>query len=333
MTPTPDPRRLLHLRKALEAAETPLPDVAADLVDALLRAGDRIGAIAVYREFEERFPMHTLTTPRLKRAYERALWADPAALPTNLPVPRGRFVGRHDDLARIAEAAVQERFLCLAGPGGIGKSRIALESARTWVAAHPDGVWWIDCTAVTSEHDLQALVRRALGFEDRSLDQETVLARIEEKRVALVMDCCESLPGPIAAFAMAATARAPGLRVLATSRLPLEGAFVIDVPPLSLPATRLTRSNAAASDAVRLFVERAVSADPRFALTEQNAATVMHVCRILDGMPLAIESGRRLSHPRRRRGTRASSGPAQHRRSHAHARAHDRLGLSSARTR
>lgn len=289
MTPAPDQRRLLHLRKSLDTAATPLPDVAADLVDSLLRAGDRAGAIEVYREFEARFPIHAQTATRLKGAYERALWADPGALPTNLPIPRGRFVGRHDDLARVVGAATQERFLCLAGPGGIGKSRIALESARTWVAAHPDGVWWLDCTAVTSEHDLPALVRRVLSLEDRSLDLETIFARLENKRIALVMDCCESLPGPIASFAKAAIARAPGLRILATSRLPLEGSFVIDVPPLSLPAAHLTRSNAPASDAVRLFIERAVSADPRFALTEQNAAVIAHVCRLLDGMPLAIE--------------------------------------------
>jgi non-specific serine/threonine protein kinase len=283
-------RRILHLRKAIDANPVPMLDAMSELVDALLQAGDRVGAISAYRSFEARFPVPVANSTRLREAYERALWSESASLPTNLPVPRNLFVGRHAEMAAVADAVLRNRFTCLVGPGGIGKTRIALQSARTWISRFHDGVWWIDCSSISGELGLLTHIARAMRFEDRRYTQSSLLERIGESNAAIVLDCCEDSPEDTAGFAAAALAQCPNLTILATSRVPLDGAEIVAIAPLPLAAgMQVKRADVIASDAARLFVELAVSADPQFVLTDENAQMIAQICRDVDGVPLAIE--------------------------------------------
>ena len=137
-------RRISHLRKAVDDAQNPSPRLVYELMQALMENGDRRGAIETYRRFERN---GNLLTAELIAAYNSALWSEPRELPTNLPKPPRPFVGRISELNSLAEAIRSHGAAQVVGPGGMGKTRLALETARRSVADFPDGVWWVDLSA------------------------------------------------------------------------------------------------------------------------------------------------------------------------------------------
>ena len=257
----------------------------------------------------------------------RALALPPAAaaalaaapVPHNLPAPLTALVGRERELAEAGRCLADPagpRLLTLTGPGGGGKTRLALALAARLVAAagdagapgadgapYPDGVWLAELAALADPSLVPQAVAAAVSVREvpgRPLT-ETLCQALRARRLLLVLDNCEHLLEACALLATALLRAGPGVRVLATSRRPLGlvGEATWSVPPLAWPAGPAGEALPPAAlpapaalleyGAVRLFVERARDVWPAFALTAANAPAVVQVCARLDGLPLALE--------------------------------------------
>ncbi|MFI4978157.1 MAG: LuxR C-terminal-related transcriptional regulator [Solirubrobacterales bacterium] len=216
-------------------------------------------------------------------------------LPNNLPDQLTSFVGRVGELREIQTALDSTRLLTLTGAGGCGKTRLALQSAADTVDRHLDGSWWVELAPLVSSEQIGPALAAALGV--RPLHGQTALdaavSHLAGRRALVVLDNCEHLLEASAAVAEAVLRAGPAVVVLATSRAPLGVAGETNwrVPSLSLPAERAHEpvEALAQSDAVRLFIERALKVRPNFAITNDNAPSVAGICHALDGIPLAIE--------------------------------------------
>ncbi len=208
----------------------------------------------------------------------------------NLPAEVNRFVGRRRELPAIGEAFERRRLVTLRGPGGIGKTRLALHAAAGLRDAFADGCWLVQLSPLRAPELLPRAVSEALGLpDDVTGDPARALAdSLAERELLLLLDTCEHLTAGCAELAARLLAAAPRLRILATSRAPLDapGEQSLLIGPLELPADD---ASAASTDAVSLFVDRAQAAVPDFVLTPQSTPAVAELCRRLDGMPLALE--------------------------------------------
>ena len=216
------------------------------------------------------------------------------ATPNNLPMQLTSFVGRTGLLADTTRLLERVRLLTLTGPGGTGKTRLALEVAADTAAGFPDGVYFVPLAALSDPSLLAPTIAGAAGVPQAGsrppMDQLTEALR--GRRTLLVLDNFEQLMG--AAPAVAELLRGTdNLKIMVTSRSPLRvsGEQELPVPPLALPDPHVIRGAAALSqyDAVRLFIERAVAARPDFEVTNENAPAVAEITARLDGLPLAIE--------------------------------------------
>ena len=213
-----------------------------------------------------------------------------------LPSPLTSFVGREREVAAVAALLRQDgaRLVTLTGPGGVGKTRLALKVAAELAPVFADGVAFVPLAPVADPDLVAATVARALGVREvPGWSPDDLLANaLGVRRLLLVLDNFEHVveAAPQVAGLLAAC---PNLAVLATSRalLRVSGEHGFPVPPLSLPgsATATTAAVVGSAEAVRLFIKRAQAVNPAFALTDANAAVVADVCRRLDGLPLAVE--------------------------------------------
>src|SRR5689334_2869285 len=211
-----------------------------------------------------------------------------------LPVPLTPLVGREQEVAAV-EALVRGegvRLVTLTGPGGSGKSRLAVEAAGRLRAAFADGVRFIELASVRSADLVPGAIAAGLGLNTSGARLRADLVSYLRKRLLLVLDNFEQVAdaAPLLAELLAA---APGLKILVTSRsmLRLSGEHEFPVPPLPVPPAGAARDAGTAGQyaAVRLFTERAQAVAPGFRLTGQNVGAVAEICRRLDGLPLAIE--------------------------------------------
>ncbi|MCK2221464.1 winged helix-turn-helix domain-containing protein [Actinomadura sp. ATCC 31491] len=224
----------------------------------------------------------------------------------NVRVARTSFIGREAELEQLARLLRRTRIVTVVGPGGAGKTRLALETAAR-AGDRVDACWVVELASLSAPAELPGAVCDALGLrEDRPVPYhlepaatppaggdalEAVTDAVGDGDVLLVLDNCEHLLDAAAALAERLLAACPRLRVLATSREPLSvpGEHLAPIPPLEPPPAGVTAAEAAAYPAVRLLVERAVAARPAFVLDDGNVAAVAELCRRLDGLPLAIE--------------------------------------------
>ncbi|MGW4234294.1 ATP-binding protein [Streptomyces sp. NPDC004980] len=209
----------------------------------------------------------------------------PGNPPGNLPDETTSFVGRHTELARLEHALDTHRLTTLVGPGGVGKSRLAVRAARRAGALYPDGTWWADLSPLRDDTLLVATVSDAVGLADHSLRMpvETLCEWLVDKRLLLVLDSCEHLRTPCGHLLGEILTTSPGLTVLATSRQPLGLGWerIVDVPPLPAEGE---------DGALALFRERVHAAAPGTTLrTPDEAAAAAEICRRLEGIPLAVE--------------------------------------------
>src|SRR6266568_230723 len=293
-----DEYQLAGTKPKLIYMKTPAPEREPRL-QALL---DRIRAedIASYQKFatpeelRERIAndLALLLTERFTTSAETPV---PARL-APLPVPRSRLIDREQELAQ-AQALLQREdvgLVTLTGPGGVGKTRLALQVAADLAPQFTDGVAFISLAALKDPTLVVPTVARALGVSqtgDDSLDEQ-LLEYLQPRDVLLVLDNAEQLvsAAPLAAQALEL---APRLKLLVTSREPLRvrDEQIVPVPPLALPdpAHIPDLDHLVQIPAVALFVERAREARPDFALTSENAAPIVEICQRLDGLPLALE--------------------------------------------
>jgi predicted ATPase/DNA-binding SARP family transcriptional activator len=212
-----------------------------------------------------------------------------------LPLPLTSFVGRGSDMSRVQHLLETARLLTLTGTGGCGKTRLALQVAAELAEEFPDGAWFIDLAPHTDPALVPSLVASALGVREQAgrPPLELVIDSLRRKQLLLVLDNCEHLLDACALLAASILRAAPQVQLLATSRAPigLAGEQVFEVLPLPVPDphTTFNLEVLAHIESARLFIERATAVNPQFELNAANAPVVAHICRQLDGIPLALE--------------------------------------------
>ena len=302
------------------AAAYPLRErLRGQLMRALYLAGRQGDALNVYQETRELLAdqLGVDPSPALSDVHLAILRADPSlgsrpsappksAADTprtgNLPAQLTSFVGRDEELNRVAKLLDEARLVTLTGPGGTGKTRLAIEAAARLADQSPDGMWFVPLAPVRDAMDVPQAVLSALGVAEAPRPTDTVwptvlppLDRLTDalasQQLVLVLDNCEHLIAAVADLAGRLLAAAPGLRILTTSREPLGviGETLCPVPALPLPPPDVTASEAMEYGAVRLLAERAGAVRPGFTVNSGSVAPAVRICRALDGNPLAIE--------------------------------------------
>lgn len=211
---------------------------------------------------------------------------------TNLPASLPALHGRVADIATVCQLLAEHRLVTIAGPGGIGKTRLAQAVASQLRARFSDGVWLVELAPLEDDGELICCtVARTLGLSDdrAACTIEGVARALSSLAVLLVLDNAEHLIGRVGALTEALLKAAPGVHVLVTSQEPLHvgSERVYRLGPLALPPS--PAEQALGYGAVSLFVERVRAADRHFALTDDNLGAVIDICRRLDGLPLALE--------------------------------------------
>ncbi|MGW3927790.1 ATP-binding protein [Streptomyces microflavus] len=202
-----------------------------------------------------------------------------------LPEETSSFVGRRAELARLDTALTTRRMTTLIGPGGVGKTRLAVRAARAAAGRYPDGAWWADLSPLYDDALLLPTVSDAVGLADHTLRMpvEALCEWLSDKNLLLVLDSAEHLRGPCSHLLAELITTSPGLTVLVTSRQPLgtRGEHVVRIQPLPVDG---------APDALQLFEDRLRAGDPRAGLDAPgDRAAAADICRRLEGIPLAIE--------------------------------------------
>ncbi|MCD9901630.1 NB-ARC domain-containing protein [Streptomyces sp. MT29] len=202
-----------------------------------------------------------------------------------LPEETSSFVGRRAELARLETALATRRMTTLIGPGGVGKTRLAVRAARAAADRYPDGAWWADLSPLYDDALLLPTVSDAVGLADHTLRMpvEALCEWLSDKRLLLVLDSAEHLRAPCSHLLAELLTTSPGLTVLVTSRQPLgtRGEHAVRIQPLPVDG---------APDALQLFEDRLRAGDPRAGLDAPgDRAAAADICRRLEGIPLAIE--------------------------------------------
>lgn len=267
------------------------------LVTARYRLGRPAEALAAYREAEQVLAELGLEPgPELRRLEEEVLIHHPRLAPRrrrhNLPAALSSFVGRHRELTEVGKLLTEHRLVTLTVVGGSGKTRLALEAARSEVDVLPDGCWLVELAGLRDPQLVAWEVTVGLGLRPQGGDVLTLLRRVVEgQRLLVLLDNCEHLLEAAAEVAHTLLEAAEGVQVLATSRQPLgvPGEAVYRVAPLAVPPPQTPSEELRSFDAVRLFEERAALSLPGFSLHAGNGEAVAEICRRLDGVPLALE--------------------------------------------
>ncbi|MFD6156453.1 BTAD domain-containing putative transcriptional regulator [Nocardia sp. NPDC060256] len=294
---------------ALLAEQSVDERAAALLMDALAAQGRQAEALAVYERIRETLADVLGADPgaALRERHLSLLRTDqpaPQTILSNLPASLTSFIGRADDLARIETLLAAGRLVTVLGPGGAGKTRLAVEAARRHRHEYRDGAWLIDLAAITEPAKVGAALLAAIGLRGAALFEASAKLRgdpigevvvladqLGGRESLLVLDNCEHLIDAVAQLVSALLARCAELRVLATSREPLaiDGEALVPLGPLALPEPGANVEQARGTASVRLFAERAAAVRPGFDVDEQNLDEVLRIVRALDGMPLALE--------------------------------------------
>ncbi|MCC6499979.1 MAG: tetratricopeptide repeat protein [Anaerolineales bacterium] len=229
------------------------------------------------------------------------------ASPHNLPAPTTSFIGREKEKAEIKQAltpsplpqreglgARDHRLVTLTGSGGTGKTRLSLQVAADLLDQFADGVWFVELAPLTDPHLIPQTILSAMRANEQEgkTALETLVERVREQKALLILDNCEHLIEASAKIAETLLASAPALRILASSReaLSVPGELAWHVPSMTVPETNAADVERLLQfESVRLFVERAALAQPRFTLTRENAPHIAQICLRLDGIPLALE--------------------------------------------
>ncbi|MBY8856895.1 protein kinase [Nocardia sp. CA2R105] len=278
-------------------------DVAALVTKAMSRNPDeRPSAVAfgeAIREIQQRlgFPVEEMALrgePDLDIRKIRVPTSAPHSDGGNLPAELTSFINRRTELSEIRNLLASSRLVTLTGIGGVGKTRLALRAASARGQGFPDGTWFVELADVSAPSLLAGVVATTLGIRDEPDASllEVLIRRLKRKKTLLILDNCEQLVEAAARLTDTVLRNCPDLRILVTSREPLNiaGESVVRVAPLATPGDQeRTLHRGPRFDAVTLFSERAAAAVPGFQLDDKNQSAVTQICTRLDGLPLAIE--------------------------------------------
>ncbi len=245
------------------------------------------------RDLERPVRVLQLMHPRLRKDFPALRSLE--ATPNNLPQQITSFVGRDRDLAEIKLILGRTRLLTVLGAGGIGKTRLSLHLAADLIDDHPDGVWFVDLAPLADPRLVPQAVAGVLGIKEEVGRPvvEALEKHFNDARVLLILDNCEHLVLACAELVKRLLHSGPNSKIVVTSRerLNVTGESTYSVPPLAVPdmGTELVHAAVMQCAAARLFVDRAVAAQPAFQVSDRNATAVADICCRLDGMPLAIE--------------------------------------------
>jgi predicted ATPase/DNA-binding winged helix-turn-helix (wHTH) protein len=213
---------------------------------------------------------------------------------SNLPAVASELIGRSSALQHLAELTSEHHVISLSGPGGIGKSKLALELARHLLSHFEGDAWWIELVSVSKPELVPSAVAEALGLQlgGNESSSDAVARAIGERRLLLVLDNCEHVIEPVARLTEILIRHCPHVLVVATSREPLriEGEYIYRVPPLDVPPPQESNPDSIRGcSAVQLFIARTRALDVYFGPNGEHWTTIAAICRRLDGIPLAIE--------------------------------------------
>lgn len=289
-----DVHRAARVASAAHGGQVLISDPTRALVESALPDGVALRDLGIHRLKDIERPEHLcqLVIEGLPDVFPPIRTLD--ARQTNLPAERTSFVGREREIAELTDLLRETRLLTLTGPGGTGKTRLALKVADQELDRQPDGVYFVDLGGITDHRFVPAAVAQALQLREQPARQplETLIDHLRSRQMLLVLDNLEQLLEGAWTVGTLLDG-APRLTVLATSRIPLHigGEREFSVSPLGQPNSAEPMDPIAIGrhDAVRLFVERASAVRPGFRLTPENATAVGQIAIRLDGLPLAIE--------------------------------------------
>jgi predicted ATPase/class 3 adenylate cyclase len=292
-----DVHRAARLAAVGHGGQVLFSESAAALVRDSLPPGAALADLGVHRLRDLGRPEHIfqLTAGGLQADFPPLRSLGNPALANNLPAQLATFVGRDSELAQVRTLTESSRLVTLTGPGGSGKTRLALQVAAGLLDGTGDGVWLVELAAVTDPQEVPSAISDALGIAgppgsgSRAV-LETLVDALAPQDILIVLDNCEHLISACAKAADAITRRCPRVHLLVTSREPLGigGETIYRVPSLSLPGPD-DADSAESSDAVALFVDRARAQGTGLSLDAETLPLIVSICRRLDGLPLAIE--------------------------------------------
>jgi predicted ATPase/class 3 adenylate cyclase len=237
--------------------------------------------------------VHQVVHPRLRSDFPALRTLE--AIPNNLPSQMTSFVGRERELAEVEALLGKTRLLTLVGVGGLGKTRLSLQVAADALDHYPDGIWFVELAPLQDARRVPQAVASVLGVKEDAGRPviEALIRHVKDRQMLLILDNCEHLLDACAELARQLLQSGPHLKVLTSSResLHVTGEASYPVPSLAVPDphAKIELADLAQYEAVHLFIDRAVAAQPAFRATRQNAAAITDICRRLDGIPLAIE--------------------------------------------
>ncbi len=271
------------------------------LMTALYQEGRQSDALRAYQRARKILgdDLGLEPSPELARLEERVLLHDSslapeAHTPTNLPTALTSFVGRSQEIERIADLLESRRLVSIVGTGGAGKTRLAIEAARQTLDRFSGGVWIADLTSVREGDDLFEAVGSRIGVpltdQDRTSTSE-VLSYLHRRAFLLILDNCEQILEAASIAAITILERCSQGRIVVTSRsaLHVPGEVVFPIPVLQVPADGDSWEDTIATSAGDLLIQRATDAGAHVVPSPANAVIVAHLCRVLEGVPLAIE--------------------------------------------
>ncbi|MDQ6768307.1 MAG: NB-ARC domain-containing protein [Candidatus Eremiobacteraeota bacterium] len=291
----PTVNRVARLMSVGHGGQILVSDATRALVRADLPAGSQLTDLGSHRLKDLAQPEHVwmLGAAELRSDFPPLSSLD--SFPNNLPVQITSFRGREQDLDDLKALLDEHRLVTLHGPGGMGKTRLAIQVGADVLEHYPDGVWLADLASLRYPELAASVVSKALSIgqpNDRSVD-EAIVSALKRKKALLLFDNCEHVIEDAAKLVDTILKHCPDVRILATSRQALQvtGEQVVRLSPLALPERRdaVTTQNAASYSAIALFIDRATAVNKSFVLDDDGAHAIGEICRHLDGMPLALE--------------------------------------------